>query len=83
MEMTGWWTAVENWRPPEERVSMSACQFPTAAHRPWKTQKRRFPHSHSAGGVCKYKGHFYRVNEGDILIELAQVFVSFLVSKPP
>ncbi len=70
--MTGWWTAVENWRPREEQVLVSACQFPTAAHRPWKTQTRRFPHSHSADGVFYLsRGHFYRVKEGDILIELA------------
>jgi hypothetical protein len=74
MEMTGWWTSMENWRPPEERVSVSASQFSTAAHHPWKTQERRFPHSHSARCFPQYKrGHFYRVKEGDILMELAQL----------
>jgi hypothetical protein len=53
-------------------VSVSACQFSTAARRPWKTQERRFPHSHSPGCFPQaQRGHFYRVKEGDILIELA------------
>ena len=35
-------------------------EFPTVAHRPWKSPKARFPHFHSADDV---PGFFYRFRQ--------------------
>ena len=36
-------------------------EFPTVAHRPWKSPKARFPHSHSAGDVSGFLFPFKRL----------------------
>ena len=44
----GRWTPVENSPLALRADHSSTSSFPPVAHRPWKSQKARFPHSHSA-----------------------------------
>src|SRR5688500_11788992 len=36
------------------RVVRRDIEFPTVAHRPWKSPKARFPHFHSAGDISGF-----------------------------